>query len=102
MQAAAADRITHNAFRVLGLCATASQACIDQSARKMRIWSDPRRIPPTPWDLNWLGPLSRSKNDVEQAVALLSDPVTRVGERLFWFHREAPPLEDDLKRASEV
>ena len=74
-----------NAYRTLGLCAAASQAQIDQAARKMRIWPDPKSIPPTPWDLPWLGPLSRGRNDIEHALSRLNDPHARIEERLMWF-----------------
>src|SRR5688500_11897480 len=82
----AIERLTRNAFRVLGLPATASQAAIDQAARRMRIFSDPKRVPATPFDAPWLGELPRSKMDLEQAVARLSEPRSRLRERLLWFH----------------
>ena len=85
MQALSRERLTANAYRILGLPAGASQADIDAAARRMRIWSDPSQIPPTPWDLVWLGPLSRSRNDFEQAVSRLNEPASRVRERVLWF-----------------
>ena len=42
------ESITRNSFRILGLPATASQADVDRAARRLRIWPDPSRIPPTP------------------------------------------------------
>jgi hypothetical protein len=84
----AAIRISDNAFRVLGLPATASQADIVAAARRMRIWTDPAQIPATPWDTPGLGRLFRSRNEIEQAVARLSEPLSRIGERLFWFTDE--------------
>src|SRR4051794_41782772 len=94
MQGVTAERIEANAFRVLGLPGTATQQAIEQAARRMRIWPDERRIPPTVWDLPWVGKLSRSKNAVEQAVARLNEPASRVEERLLWFHAASAMLKD--------
>src|SRR5438874_5178689 len=85
MQPLSRQRLTANAYRVLGLRADASQEAIDAAARRLRIWADPAMVPATPGDLPWLGPLSRAKNDVEQAVTRLSDPVSRLQERLLWY-----------------
>jgi hypothetical protein len=82
------DLLASNAFRTLGLSAAATQADVDRAARKMRIFPDPAMIPPTPWDLPALGNVSRTKNDVEQAVSRLNEPQSRVQERLLWFHTE--------------
>jgi len=85
MQALSQENLAGNAFRVLGLPAGAGQAQIDAAARRMRIWTNPAQIPPTPWDLPWLGSLPRSRSDIELAVARLTDPVSRINQRLFWF-----------------
>ena len=84
-------RLAANAYRTLGLSASAGQSAVDDAARRMRIWSDPRLIPPTPWDLPWLGPLARGRTEIEQAVARLSDPASRVEERVLWYLGAAPP-----------
>jgi hypothetical protein len=85
------QRLAANAYRTLGLGASAGQSTIENAARRMRIWPDPARIPPTPWDLPWLGPLPRTRKDVEQAVARLSDPAARCEERLLWYLADNPP-----------
>jgi hypothetical protein len=85
MQALSQESLAGNAFRVLGLPASAGQAEIDSAARRMRIWTNPAQVPPTPWDLPWLGPLPRSRPDIEFALARLADPVSRINQRLFWF-----------------
>jgi hypothetical protein len=90
MRALTAERWSTSAYRTLGLSATASQVQIDQAARRMRIWPDSKSIPPTPWDLPWLGQICRNKHDIEQAVARLSDPATRIEERLLWYHATNP------------
>jgi hypothetical protein len=97
MQPVTLRSLAANAYRTLGLSASAGQAAIDAAARRMRIWPDPSRIPPTPWDLPRLGPLSRSRNDIEQAVARLHDPASRAEQRLLWYARATPPadLADD-------
>ena len=87
-----AKRLAASAYRTLGLSASATQAQIDQAARRLRIWPDPNTVPPTPWDVSWLGPVARSKNDIEQAMSRLSEPATRIEERLIWFHGTTPAL----------
>jgi hypothetical protein len=89
MQPLTRDRLAANAYRTLGLSASAGQAAIEAAARRMRIWADPARVPPTPWDLPQLGPLSRSRSDVEHAVARLVDPASRLEDRLLWYHGPA-------------
>jgi len=101
MQGVTGERIEANAFRVLGLPGTASQQAIEQAARRMRIWPDERRIPATVWDLPWVGKLSRSKNAVEQAVARLNEPASRVEERLLWFHAASAMLKDQTVASVE-
>src|SRR4051794_6356942 len=83
------EKLAANAYRTLGISASSGQAEIEAAARKMRIWPDPSRIPPTPFDLPWLGPVGRTRNDIEQAVARLNEPASRVEERLLWY--TAPP-----------
>jgi hypothetical protein len=87
-----AQRMAASAYRTLGLPASATQAQIDAAARRLRIWADPKTVPPTPWDTPWLGPVRRSRNDIEQALSALNEPATRVEERLLWFHRPEPAL----------
>ena len=83
-----------NWFRTLGLPANATQADIDAAARKMRLWKDPTRIPPTEWDFVWMGPLERDRGAIEAAVAALADPAVRLQQRLLWFCRPHPALVD--------
>ena len=85
MEVLSSAQIDSNAYRVLGLSGGASQGEIDVAARRMRIWSDPSQIPPTPWDLSWMGPIDRTRNQIEQAVSRLNDPIVRIDQRLFWF-----------------
>ncbi|HVX86596.1 MAG TPA: hypothetical protein VH253_17575 [Phycisphaerae bacterium] len=82
---------SHNPFRILGLSGAASQAAMDAAARRLRIYPDPAAIPPTPFDLPTLGPLPRTPTDIEQALAALYDPLTRIDARLFWFTADHPP-----------
>src|SRR5215212_1276920 len=91
MQPLTLASLAANAYRTLGLSASAGQAAIDGAARRMRIWPDPSRIPPTPWDLPELGPLSRFRSDIEQAVARLHDPASRAAQRLLWYAGSSPP-----------
>lgn len=82
-----------NAYRTLGISALSTQADIEAAARKMRIWPDASRIPPTPWDLPWLGPMGRSRAQIEQAVSLLHQPIARLEQRLLWFGVSDPPAD---------
>lgn len=84
------QQIRSSAYRTLGLSASATQRDIDSAARKMRIWPDPARIPPTPWDIPSLGALARTKPDIERALTRLYDPQTRLMERLIWFSGPQP------------
>ena len=92
MRALTAQSLAASAYRTLGLPASATQQQIDAAARRLRIWPDPNTFPPTPWDSQWLGPVFRSKNDIEQAVAALNDPTSRTQERLLWFHLNDPSI----------
>ena len=83
------ENFAANAYRTLGLSASATSAEIDAAARRMRIWPDPNRIPPTPWDLPFLGPVDRSRVQIEQAVARLHEPATRLADRLRWYQSVA-------------
>lgn len=80
-----------NAYRTLGLSARADQAAIDAAARRMRVWPDPARVPPTPWDVARFGPVGRTPGDVTRAAALLHEPRSRLEHRLLWYHGHAPP-----------
>ncbi|MDB5322207.1 MAG: hypothetical protein JWN40_3838 [Phycisphaerales bacterium] len=90
MQPLSRDSLAANAFRTLGLSASASQAAIDAAARRMRIWPDERLIPPTRWDLPWLGPVSRTRSNIERAYATLNEPRSRAEQRLLWYHAHGP------------
>ena len=85
------EKLASNAFRTLGLSGSAGQSAIEATARKMRIWPDASRVPPTVWDFPLLGPIRRSKPEIEQAVSVLNQPVTRLEHRLLWFGLDQPP-----------
>jgi hypothetical protein len=90
MQPLSHEILAANAYRTLGLSASATQAQIDAAARRMRIWPDERRIPPTPWDALWLGAVNRTRGEIERALSTLNEPASRVEHRLFWYHASAP------------
>ena len=91
MQPLTLKKLAANAYRTLGISAAADQSAIENAARRMRIWPDPARIPPTRWDLPWLGALDRSRMAIEQSVSRLNEPVSRLEERLSWYHITQPP-----------
>jgi len=86
-----AQTFAANAYRTLGLSASAGQAEIDAAARRMRIWPDPARIPATPWDLLHMGPVGRTRSHLALAVSLLHEPGTRLEHRLLWYHDGKAP-----------
>jgi hypothetical protein len=85
--------LSANAFRILGLTADASQIQIDSAARKLRIWKDADLIPASVNDAQWIGPVPRKANDIENAVARLAEPQSRIQQRFWWFCA-APPESD--------
>lgn len=85
MQPLTQQMLAANAYRTLGISGSASQEQIDAAARRMRIFADPRRIPPTAWELPLLGAPARSRAEIEQSVARLHQPESRVVERLLWY-----------------
>lgn len=93
MQPLTHNQLADNAYRTLGISASAGRSEIAAAARKLRIWSDPRRIPPTPWDFPALGPLARSRQAIDQAVARLEQPGLRIENRLLWYAALIPPAD---------
>src|SRR5262245_688772 len=85
------DTFRRNAYRILGLPAGATQAQIESAARLMRLMS--ADAPPSPTDARWLGPVARSTSDVEHALMRLTDPESRIAERLWWY-TGVPPVTD--------
>lgn len=77
--------LTQNAYRVLGLPASASWAEIQQTAGRMRSVARRGWVRSTPWDLPCLGPIQRSEGTIQNALGRLQEPRQRLRERLFWF-----------------
>lgn len=71
------ERILRNAYRILGVGGEAGWAEIRGAAA---------RDDPGPWDLPFLGPVSRTPAERGLALNRLVDPSQRLRERLFWFH----------------
>jgi hypothetical protein len=93
MERLALEEFRGNAYRALGLKADATQADIDRAARMLRLFAaSGDTLPPTDNDASWLGPVDRSPNAVERAVAILADPQRRAVERVWWFAQ--PPATD--------
>ncbi|GEM_PF-2368746 len=78
--------LTDNAYRFLGLDATAAQSEINRTGDSIlkEIKLDITRTRPT--DLSWLGECKRTETGVRNAISKLSEPSQRQIERLFWFH----------------
>lgn len=71
------ERILRNAYRILGVGGEAGWAEIRSAAA---------RDDPGPWDLPFLGAVSRTPAERGLALNRLVDPSQRLRERLFWFH----------------
>jgi hypothetical protein len=83
--AVALSNLMNNGYRVLGLTGAATQADVDAAARQLRLWDDPKDISATTNDALWIGPIPRRRQDIELAVARLTEPGTRLRERMWWF-----------------
>jgi hypothetical protein len=79
-----------DAFRVLGLGASASQAQVFDAASGLRLALKVGVRKTFEEDAVWLGEVARKESDVRDAVGRLSEPVQRARERLFWFQLPAP------------
>jgi hypothetical protein len=93
------EPLARNAFRTLGLAASASQGEIQERATALRLAGKLGVEKRFDGDLPWLGPLGRSEADVRDALGRLADPPQRILERLFWFHTLPPvePPEDGMQ-----
>ncbi len=86
--------VTDNAYRYLGLPASASQTEIDQAVAALQRAFKLETIRSKKTDLDWLGKLNRTENKMNAVLSRLSNPQQRIRERLFWFHELqeiAPP-----------
>ncbi len=81
----AIDPVARNAYRVLGLPGSAALNAIYAASRSMLRACKLDVSKTTPWDLPWLGPLNRSESDVQSANGRITNPSSRLRERMFWF-----------------
>jgi hypothetical protein len=94
--------LIRNAYRTLGLTAGASEADVDGAARRMRLWENPADIPATENDAPFLGPVRRTRQDIDAAVSRLADPEARVQERLWWFANMPPENDEGVAAGDSV
>ena len=90
--------VTGNAYRVLGLGATASRSDIHAAGGSIKRTLKLGVQKGTDWDFPWLGPVERSEGLVQHSSGQLADVGRRLTERLFWF---GPPGLDPAKAASD-
>lgn len=93
------ERITRNAYRILGLPATATQAEIIAAGNAMRRTVKLDKPVNTPWDFPLVGKLNVSVTDINDALDRLNDPARRVIERLFWFHTGSDKLDEATQQS---
>ncbi len=86
--------MNHNAYRLLGLPATATQASIHEANSSIRRTLKIGVNKSTSWDLAWLGAMQRSEKDLQSAVGRLTNPAQRLQERMFWFSERATLLNE--------
>jgi FlaG/FlaF family flagellin (archaellin) len=79
------DKVSGNAYRILGLPADALSSSISESTQSIRRALKLGVDKETAWDLAWLGTVTRNESSVQDAVSRLSNPPQRLLERLFWF-----------------
>lgn len=82
-------RFERNAFRILGLPASATETEVLDAASARRREAKLGMSRPTPYDFTCFGPVPRTESDIQDAATRLQDPQTRLIERLFW------AIEDD-------
>lgn len=78
--------VENNAYRVLGISGLASEEEIKAAAFDIHRRMQQGGELSTPWDVKYLGDIVRTKQRVRDALLRLRDPMSRVLERLFWFH----------------
>jgi hypothetical protein len=81
--------LARNAFRALGLAATASQREVFDAASSVRLALKLGVQKTFESDSPWLAKVSRTESDVRDALGRLSEPAGRAFERVFWFHAGA-------------
>jgi hypothetical protein len=94
------EGLARNAFRTLGLPASASQGEIHERATALRLAHKLGVEKAFDADLPWLGPFTRAEADVRDALGRLADPPRRILERLFWFH--AVPTSEPPAKAAQL
>jgi hypothetical protein len=95
------DRLSKNAFRVLGLSADASASDVHKAAARARRASSLGLDGVSEADLPELGPCPRNEATIRSAVGQLTNPADRLAHRLLWFHTPASKAADqafDLKK----
>ncbi|MFA5349921.1 MAG: hypothetical protein WC357_01155 [Candidatus Omnitrophota bacterium] len=79
----------NNAFRILGLLASASTQEIISRVGEIKVKKSLGFEMVYEYDFPWMGPLDRSEENVINALQRLEDPVARLKEEIFWFWLES-------------
>jgi hypothetical protein len=96
------DRLSKNAYRLLGLSASATLSEIHRAGAAMRRAASLGLAETTEADIPMLGEISRTEAEIRAAIGRLENPIQRLSDGLFWFHlppesrsAKAPALPDE-------
>jgi len=78
-------RYQNNAFRILGLKPDVSMKEIIHRVNEIKVKTSLGMDVVYEYDFPWMGTLDRSEQSVINALQRLENPITRLGEEIFWF-----------------
>jgi len=89
------DGLKTNAYRVLRLSANATLSEIHRAADSLRRTAKLGLAGTNEADNPLLGEVTRLEADIRRAIGRLANPLQRLNDRLFWFHRPRHPRNAD-------
>lgn len=96
------DIIKNNPYRVLGVLANASRKEIERNKSQIKAFAKVGKTPSFPYDFeNFLGPIDRSEDNLNDAVSKLTFDKDKVAYGLFWFNNASFVDEETLRRLKE-
>lgn len=96
------DIIRNNPYRVLGVLANASRKEIERNKSQIKAFAHVGKRPSFPDDFeNFLDPVDRSEDNLNDAVSKLTFDKDKVAYGLFWFYNASFVDEETLRRLKE-